>query len=386
MFLAIYKGSAATTPHSSVWLIGIYHAPFNGNHLRSLRAKAVAIFLAPACSLMRMKTSRTSGRVRMPPKRLAGELVEKGKVFVRRFASCGLQSQNSPVSNCGTSSKCLFASFFPRYKGLKPSLNNIIAFTMVELLVVIAIILVLISLLLPALAKSREFARRAKCSSNVRQICLGMYVYANDNKGKFLANYNYMDYSGGQWSCELGNPNWPHPFEVLSNYLASTSILYCPSWLNQTLYSQYVGDSTPMPNQVQPWGKLIQSVSHYGFQMCLNTSMPVDTILVTECAYPSYQCGFYPISVNFGDPYYFISGTGNITIGPVYGPNVGTRITNGPHDREGSNIGYVDGHVEWRSGPLIGPYNDDIDFTTVTIFDQTGTPYPAARRRLNFWP
>jgi len=56
-------------------------------------------------------------------------------------------------------------------------------FTLVELLVVIAIIMILAAILLPALAKARESARRAVCASQLRQIYTILLLYANDNNG-----------------------------------------------------------------------------------------------------------------------------------------------------------------------------------------------------------
>jgi prepilin-type N-terminal cleavage/methylation domain-containing protein/prepilin-type processing-associated H-X9-DG protein len=110
------------------------------------------------------------------------------------------------------------------------------AFTLVELLVVIGIIAVLISILLPALAKARRAAQAVACNSNLRQLGAAMLMYANDNQNQLPFGYLSYTASGGTYQLTwdkllqpyIGGAPEPGKSLIFARWQAPP-ILGCPS-------------------------------------------------------------------------------------------------------------------------------------------------------------
>ena len=195
-------------------------------------------------------------------------------------------------------------------------------FTLIELLVVIAIIAILAAILFPVFARAREKARQTSCLSNLKQLGLGMLMYAQDYDELMPAGIGYWT----TWQVDPStnrrdNPWWRNIYP----YIKNGQIFVCPS---------YPGFSSA----INDWPAMAEvPVMGYGANMRLNR------MVIAKIKEPA---SLYMISDDTNSYVYLYP---SITaLHSSYDWDSQLPVSSARHN-DGNNYCFADGHAKWLS-------------------------------------
>jgi len=195
-------------------------------------------------------------------------------------------------------------------------------FTLIELLVVIAIIAILAAILFPVFARAREKARQTSCLSNVKQIMLGVMMYAQDYDETLPVASHWVSYDN-----HVPSTTYTYWFEALEPYVKNWQVFVCPSQKSDPLAAD--------PGygwNYQEFGYRSSSGSltnHYSTTLG-EIDKPAETIMMGDCEDTAVR----------GNPgiYYLYRRHA------LYTPE---------RHNGGGNMGLADGHAKWFSASVL---------------------------------